>query len=266
MSQEVSPERVVPALEGPAVEVVTRGRCGQREAETDRLMLWWIGRFRFVTSAELSLRFGVSEQRINARVRRFVREDLVAVHREHVSQSRAIYLTSRGASVIDQPRRKPPRADTQRRHELAIARLVAEFELHPSAVTARVYTERECRQAEAAGDRRWSVDVLAEGRTQRRWPDLVIDFGDRRQAIELELAVKHTVRLRAIIESYQFAYEFDELLWLVEQPALHRRLSLMLRDAAPRLAATSPARLGMKPVRQRVAQWAAPDANPSHRA
>ena len=241
----------------PAIEVVARGRCGQREAETDRLMLWWIGRFRFVTAAELSLRLQISEQRINARVRRFLREDLVAVHREHVSQSRAIYLTARGASVLDQPRRRPPRPDTQRRHELAVVRLAAQAELNPASPGARVYTERECRQAERAGDQRWSVDVYENGQQRKRWPDLVIDHGDRRQAIELEIAVKHTERLKRIIESYQTEHTFEQVLWLVEQPSLNRRLENLTAEVAREYAVTNdlfPSKAGVL-VAQRVATW-----------
>jgi hypothetical protein len=187
----------------------------------DCWMLWWIGRFRFVTAAELSLQCGVSEQRINARVRRFLREGLVAEHREHVSQSRAIFLTARGASVIGQPRRKPPRADTQRRHELAVVRIAIGLELDPELADARVMSERECRQAEQAGDR-FSVEVLTRAGRQKRWPDLVVDFGDdRRQAFELELAIKLTARLDDIVGAYVGSF-YREVVWLVELPPPRR--------------------------------------------
>jgi len=243
--------------EAAAVEVVTRGRWGRREAETDRRMLWWIGRFRFVTAAELSLRFAISEQRINTRIRRFLREGLVAVHREHVSQSRAVYLTSRGASVIGQPRRKAPRADTQRRHELAVVRLAVELELDPPAPRARVFTERECRQAERRGDERWSVDVYDDGRMRHRWPDLVVDLGGRRRALEIELAVKHTSRLRNIVESYAGDAVFEEVLWLVEQPALRRRIETLIEEVTgPRRSAHDLfPNLARAAVEQRVAHW-----------
>lgn len=220
-------------------------------------MLRWIGRFRFVTAAELSLRFAISEQRINARIRRFLREELVAVHREYVSQARAIYLTARGASVIEQPRRRPPRADTQRRHELAVVRLAAQLELDPPAAGARVLTERECRQAERAGDTRWSIDVYEDGRKRRRWPDLVIDFGDRRQAVEIELAVKHTARLKRIVDSYQSEHVFEEVLWLIEQPRLRRRVEKLVAEPAKEHELASdlfPIAAG-EAVHQRVASW-----------
>ena len=211
--------------ERSAMPVVSRGRRARSEAEVDREVLRWIGRFRFVTAAELSLRFGASEQRINARVRRFIDAGLVAVSRDHVSQARALYLTARGAQAVGQPRRKPPRAETQRRHELAVARLVAEHEL----AGHRVMTERECRQAERNDPgRRWSID-LSGG--EKRWPDLVVDLGDRRRAVELELAIKHTARLRDIVDGYQQATTFDAVLWLVEHPTHLVRIRRLIDDA-----------------------------------
>jgi len=41
------------------------------EARRDREVLLWIARFRFVTAEALAQRFGVSHQRMNARLRRF---------------------------------------------------------------------------------------------------------------------------------------------------------------------------------------------------
>jgi DNA-binding Lrp family transcriptional regulator len=217
--------------EGLGSEVVERARRGRQEAVRDRELLWWVGRFRFVTARELSVRFGVSEQRVNARVRRLLAAGLLEEHRPYPSASRTVYLSAAGAAVLEVPRRKPPRAHTKRRHELALAEIVASVETNSARPAgARLLTERECRQAERTGERRWSVEVLQDGRCQRRWPDVVIDYGDRRRAIELELAVKHTRRLERIVNAYQIARTFEEVLWLVESPALRGRLELMCRS------------------------------------
>ena len=232
--------------ERSAMPVVSRGRRARSEGEKDREVLSWIGRFRFVTAAELSLRFGVTEQRINARVGRFIAADLVAESREHVSQARAVYLTARGAQVIGQPRRKAPRAETQRRHELAVARLVAEHEL----AGHQVVTERECRQHERIDDSpRWSVDV---GAGEKRWPDLVLDLGERRRAVELELAIKHTARLRDIVDGYQSG-TFDEVLWLVEHPTHLARMRRLITDAQGDAELRAVLRLNV--VDQAAEQW-----------
>jgi hypothetical protein len=72
-----------------------------------------------------------------------------------------------------------------------------------------------------------------DGRQRRRWPDLAIDFGNRRQAVELELAVKHTARLRRIVESYQSTSTCREVVWVVEQPRLRERLQSLVAEAKP---------------------------------
>jgi hypothetical protein len=176
----------------------------------------------------------------------------LSVHRPNQTQSRAVFLTARGATALGWPRRKPPRAETQRRHELALAMLVARLESDTRSDPLRVLTERECRQAERAGGRRWSVDVVSNGGRERRWPDLVIDFGDRRRAVELELSVKHTARLERILAGYHGEGTFEEVLWLVESPPLRRRLERLLASTE----ALTPATVGAPPrVRARVAPF-----------
>jgi len=207
---------------GPVVE---RGRRCLSEAGNDRAMLWWIGRFRFVTSAELSVRFGVCEQRVNARVRRLLEAGLVGGMRPHKNARRLVFLTQRGSLQLGLGERRPPRTDVQLRHELAIAMLVARQEAQRPGETD-LLTERECRRAERESHQRWSADVQHQGRRQRRWPDLVQVDGMRRRAIELELSIKHTRRLQAIVDGYRIS-PFEEVLWLVEDPNLERRLTTM---------------------------------------
>jgi hypothetical protein len=214
-------------------------------------MLWWIGRFRFVTARELSVRFGVTEQRVNARVRRFLRAGLVADHRPHNNTSRVVFLTRRGWLSIGMTPRRPPRTDIQRRHELALVMLVAVLEHETPFGQRRVLTERECRAAERRdrhrGGERWNVDVVTRYGAQRRWPDLVAVDDRWKLAIEVEFAVKHTRRLEEIVSGYRTTGTFAGVLWLVENPALARRLSRMAEE---RLAWLT------EPVEMRVATYA----------
>jgi DNA-binding MarR family transcriptional regulator len=198
-------------------------------------MLWWIGRFRFVTARELSARFAVTEQRVNARVRRLLSAGLIDEMRPHNNASRVVFLTRRGARTLGIKERRPPRTDVQRRHELALAMLVAQLERGTPAGAPRLMTERECRRAERRDrTRRWSVDVTYRAGAQKRWPDLVECDGNRRRAIEAELAVKHTARLEAIVEAYRYSDTFDEVIWLVESPSLCDRLERMV-EGLPRI-------------------------------
>ena len=178
------------------------------------------------------MRFGVSEQRVNARVRRLLAAGLLGEHRPYPSASRAVYLSAAGAAVMELPRRKPPRADTQRRHELALAAIVAGLERDPARLAgARLLTERECRQAERAGDaalerrgapRRPSPAPLAGPRHRLRRPSPRDRARARRQA--------HAAPWKRIVDAYQSIATFDEVLWLVELPSLRARLELLVRE------------------------------------
>ncbi len=102
---------------------------------------------------------------------------------------------------------------------------------------------------ESRGIDRYSVDVLGDRASQRRWPDLVEGLPDRRKrAIEVELAVKHTRRLEAIIWAYRYSDTFADVLWLVENPALLRRLEQLIRDSSMCTAAGAAMRVSRYPT------------------
>ena len=211
-----------------------RRRRAYVEAARDREWLEWIGRFRFVTSSVLALRFGVSVRQANARVARFAHDGLVVVHREFVGQASAIYLSRAGCTFLGQRPRKAPRPDMQRAHELAIATLAARLELTEGPGEMYVFTERECRRREADGEKGFSVRLLGP-EEQLRWPDLVLYNARVRNAIELERAPKTTKRLRAIVEAYALS-DYRRVLFLVESPALARRLAVLARRISAELA------------------------------
>ncbi len=219
------------------VEPGLLGRCWWEvdEARRDLDVLAWIGRFRFVTPQAIGERFGVSWQRANARVRRLERLGLVGCERAHVSQPRAVFLTGRGHELLGWPRRRAPRAQVQREHEGAIVWLVTRLE-RDAGQTVRVLTERECRRLEAEGDDRYSVDVVGSaGTLQRRWPDVVVELGTARRAIEIEFAAKGSARLAGIVAGYeQSAYR--EALVFVRNAALGRRIAELAAPADGPLA------------------------------
>jgi hypothetical protein len=211
-----------------------RRRRARVEAARDREWLEWIGRFRFVTSSVLALRFGVSVRQANARVARFTHDGLVVVHREFVGQASAIYLSRAGCTFLGQQPRKAPRHDMQRAHELAIARLAARLELAEGPGEMRVLTERECRRREADGESGFSVR-LPGPEDHLRWPDLVLYNAHVRDALELERAPKTTKRLRSIVEAYALS-DYRRVLFLVESPALARRLAGLTRRISAEFA------------------------------
>jgi DNA-binding transcriptional ArsR family regulator len=206
--------------------LVQRASRAQHEARRDEELLRWIARFRFVTADVLAYRFDVSTRRVNARLARLAEAGLVTLHREHVSEPRAVFVTARGAAAVGAARRRAPRPDTHRTHELAIVWLAARTELATAGRTdLRVVTEREARSLEAAGSRRYSADIAkVSDQQERRWPDLVLESSTRRVAVEIELAPKGATRLRGIVEGYAAAPWFDEVRFLVRDERLARRL------------------------------------------
>jgi len=232
--------------------LVERGRRGRVEAERDRLVLGWIARFRFVDAGVLAWRFGVSVRRVNARVSRLEAAGLVGCVRWHGSQARTIFVSRRGAVALGLRPRRAPRVEVQRTHELALGALVARIEtVSPGLV---VFTEREGRARQADGAGRFSVMVYGGGRRALRWPDLVVETGQRRVALELELAAKTTERLNRIVAGYLDARVFDEVRFLVGSPALARRLARVCRDSIPAMVGSS----ARAQTRVRVEAW--PDA------
>jgi hypothetical protein len=232
-------------------EVVAPGLLGRCEWEADQAqldveVLAWVGRFRFVTAQAIAARFGVSWQQANARARRLERIGLLGGERAHVSQPQAIYLTGKGHELLGWPRRRAPRAQVQREHEAAIVWLVTELER--ADANAVVLTERECRQREGAGEPRYSVAVAVGGARSRRWPDVVVEYGMRRRAIEIEFSPKGTDRLRRIVQRYESS-GYADVLFLVTSLALGRRLKRLADRSA------LPSRLKLTTTKVRVAAW-----------
>ena len=212
------------------------GRCHWETEQThqDLELLWWIGRFRFVTAEQIAVKLGCSVQRANARARRLEKLALVGRERAHPSQPRAVFLTGRGHELLGLPRRRAPRAELRRDHEAAIVDLALELDRRAGAATT-VLTERECRQhdANAGAHARYSVQVVGDGRgDQRRWPDLVVSASAGRVAVELELTPKGTRRLQAIVAGYR-ASTYAHVVFAVRGDALRRRVTDIARVTTP---------------------------------
>jgi hypothetical protein len=86
---------------GTAAELILSepGRRVDREAELDRAVLTWAARFAFVTISTLAHRWGVSEQRMRARVRRLERGGYVQRVRRGANLPARIVVTERGGDL-----------------------------------------------------------------------------------------------------------------------------------------------------------------------
>jgi len=194
------------------------------EAEVDRRVLVWVGRFRFVTAALVAERFGVSVQMTGKRLARLEDAGLLTRERATHAEQYAVFLTPAGARILGLPRRRVPRVHVHREHELAIVWLASRIE---RSTALQVLSERECRHLQARGEERCSVDVeRTTGRgDRRRWPDLVLKQDGARIAVEIEFAPKGSARLGAIVDAYLQSVAFSEVRFLVSHPATATRLA-----------------------------------------
>jgi hypothetical protein len=233
-----------------------RRRWVQVEAVRDEEWLRWLGRFRFVTADLMGMRFGVSVQKARRRLTRLASAGLVSAHRSTVGLKSVYVLAPRGAQLLGYPRRRrEPRPEVHRDHELAIVQFVAELELAGGA-GVQVLTERDSRRLTAQGPKRYSVAIRDRGDLTDRWPDVVVIAAKATVAIEIEFAPKHTPRLARIVRAYLFS-DLDEVRFLVTSPALARRLRAV---AAQEERACLPLRMTEPATRVVVDAWSGASA------
>lgn len=190
-------------------------------------MLGWIARFRLVDSEVLSMRFGVTEQRVNTRVRRLLDAELLGAMAGPICLRRRIYVTGRGARKLGLPARRPPGTDFDVGQELLLARITAILETRHPAV--RVLSQRESRNAERTTGRAHSV----HGWHRRRFPDLLLTAGGRITALVLVLRVKPKKQLEELLSDFHLSDTFDEVVWLVAHDRANKRLQERIRLRGP---------------------------------
>jgi hypothetical protein len=224
-------------------------RRWDREQDFDRELMLWIARFAFATAGLLCERWGVSEQRMRARLRRLEEAGVIRRRREGPTEPSRVVVTERGAAGIGLSVRTA-QAREPLGHELAIIKRVIAIERHfadHDVADARVLTEREMRRAARLEvGRPWVVDVVRErGRRGKRWADYAVETPEGRTAVELEFSMKGTARLRSIVRGYLQSAAFDYVDFVVLErepeaplPGLLRRL--LEEERASELASRLP--------------------------
>ena len=147
-------------------------------------LLAWSARFAFVTAAPAAERWGVSEQRMRARLRRLERERAGAASARRAERAGARRGDRGGRERWCGLAVRTPRGREPLGHELAVIKRVIAIERHfaeHGPAEARVLTERDMRREQrAAGGRAGAVEVVrARGRRGRRWADYAVDDARR---------------------------------------------------------------------------------------
>src|SRR3954447_6001167 len=187
---DVQAGAVVAGSAGGGVLAVRRW---EREEDFDRALLAWASRFAFVTAGVLSERWGVSEQRMRARLRRLEGAGWVRRRPGAPNEPARVVVTEAGGVVAGVVVRTA-RAGEPLGHELAVIKRVMAIERYFAArgeVDARVLSERDMRRDERVAGGRWAVEVVdGRGRRRRRWPDYAVATAEGRTAVELEFSLQ----------------------------------------------------------------------------
>jgi Replication-relaxation len=139
----------------------------------------------------------------------------------------AVWATPAGLAAVGLARSRPPRLSLDRlAHDLAVTELLLELGRTPRVC---VLTERELWREQG---RPGGIPV-AGGRSAgsaTHCPDLVVEVGGRRWAVEIEFSAKGRERLRRILAAYRGS-DYTGVVYYVREPALARAISRLALDS-----------------------------------
>jgi hypothetical protein len=193
----------------------------------------YLGRVKLGTVDEVRLRFGMGRTKAYERLHGLVGCGLLR-HEAAVRGSGAYLATAAGLSLAGLELAPAKLALGAWRHDIAVARFVAEFERDMPG--RPLLAEREIRHhVHVTGDLSYRPKVRQRGvRDARHWPDVVIPEtnGDHQlwAAVEIELTWKAADRVRAILAGYRHSHleQSAEKLWgvlyVVPDAALQTRM------------------------------------------
>jgi hypothetical protein len=167
----------------------------------------YLGRVKLGTIDEVRLRFGMGRTKAYERLHGLVGRGLLR-HEAAVRGSGAYLATAAGLSLAGLKLAPAKLTLGAWRHDIAVARFVAEFERDMPG--RPLLTEREIRHhVHVTGDLSYRPKVRQRGvRDARHWPDLAIPHisagGSKAwAAVEVELTWKAADRVRAILAGYR---------------------------------------------------------------
>jgi Replication-relaxation len=138
----------------------------------------------------------------------------------------AVWATPAGLAAVGLTRSRPPRLSLARlAHDLAVTELLLELGRTPGV---SVLTERELQREQ----RRAGRIPVARGRSTgpaTHCPDLAVEVGGRRWAVEIEFSAKGRERLRRILEAYRRS-DYTGVVYYLREPTLAWAISRLALD------------------------------------
>lgn len=197
-------------------------------------VLLWAARIGGVSSADVALRFGLTERGAGARLRRLAADGLLESSRL-LHHRPALWLTTRaGLRAAGLAELEPCRVSAGGfAHMLACSTVAARLE----AAGAELCSERELRIWERAAGRPLASAELGLGSHGERVlhrPDLVVWHRGAATALEVELTVKAAARLRRIVRGWARSRCVSSVLYLCPPVPAHavRRAAVLEQAAA----------------------------------
>jgi hypothetical protein len=219
-----------------------------RLTDRDRELLEFAALNRIVLASQLEVLLGATTDAVTTRLRALRRAGYLDSQTPFDRQPRCYWITSRGLHAIESSLPKPRFELRSYRHDLGVGWLWLAARGGAFGPAVRVVSEREMRSSDASaahaaragGERTETLGVRLGGvgpggRERLHYPDLLLVGADgRRAALELELTPKGRARRERILAGYAADGRIDDVVYLVDQPAVARGVL------------TSAARLGIR--------------------
>jgi hypothetical protein len=190
--------------------------------------LHFLVRVRVASPRQFGLAFDHDVWWAYKRIEQLCRQGLADRDRPLRDLPGVVWATPEGLAAVGLARARPPRLSLDRlAHDLAVTELLLSLRRTPGA---RVRGERELRRGQGSPPA-GVISVHAGPRHARtHCPDLAVEFGGRRWAVEVEFSPKGKQRLRSILSGYRGSEYRGGVVYYVREPDLAATLSRTALD------------------------------------
>jgi hypothetical protein len=185
--------------------------------ERDERILQWLGRVRFATNEQISVRFDMHSKKSYARL-------ALLVHLGFVRHARVLYnwpgvysATAAGLRFANLPVLAPASVSAQ---QFVHDHTVVSEMVNREVGEAQVITEREMRHAQRISSDLYAIRLppTQYAPASSHLPDLVVFVDGEWHAVEIELTTKTGARVAAILTGYLASQRYARVEYVVPVP------------------------------------------------
>lgn len=180
-----------------------------------------------MSAAQAACWLGTTRRVAYRRLQALAFAECVTYVRPFDRESGCYLATTAGLAAVRSPLPAPRVDPRSYRHDLGLTWLWLQADAR-SAGSGRVVSERVMRSQDGRGDGPgWAVGDRAARRGH--YPDLVVEQGGRRFAIELELSIKSPRRLDRILTAYVRDSRVERILYFTDRPDVRGAVEAAVR-------------------------------------